>query len=112
MIRETIIRLNTAFDIENTWTEITDINDIAILEHSYSFEEQAKVSLVVGQLTTDGKNQWGTKMFAFGGFANQRDKHLRSIRYDYFSANNTASMVIQFWKENDVWGYVRRRHYW
>ena len=109
---ETIIRFNTAFSVENTWTEITNSDDLTILEHEFTFTEQAKVDLVITKLTTDNKNTWGSKMFAFGGTANSGDKHLRTVRYDYFSANTSHAIVIQFYKENGVWGYKRKRHYW
>ena len=54
-----------------------------------------------------------TKAFYFGGQHNANDgSKLRAFNHYYFSANNSAAIVIQFQKSGSNWQYFRRRQYW
>ena len=112
----TIVIFNTRFSTENSWVNITDAHDIEILEKKWSLQEQARLSLIVFCcVATDSfeKNQMATKAFYFGGQHNANDgRHLRAFNHYYFSANNSAAIVVQFQKSGNNWQYFRRRQYW
>ena len=114
--KETIITFKTRFSTENSWVNITNADDIAILEKKWSLEEQARLSLIVFNLIQYDnfeKNQASTKAFYFGGQHNATDGGtLRAFNHYYYSANNTAAIVIQFQKSGSTWQYFRRRQYW
>lgn len=111
------IKFNTRFSVENAWTEITDVDDLAILDYSFSEEERANIRIIAFNVDAGDnfeKNQMETTNISWGGQSSSYDVgKLRAFCHMYFSANNSSAIVIQFTKQTvdnvSKWGYYRRR---